>query len=267
LSAVEFDADLRPRPPGASSPHRVPLTARAVELAAGPFDPLRLVGDPNGWLGLLVLDGLILVEVEAGHAPAGWLVGTEDIVRPWDANAVSLIADATWRVVSQARVALLDGAFARRSATTPEVVPTLVSRAAQTTHWLLAKSLITATPVVEERLLLLFALLGERWGKATRDGISIGLPLTHRVLASLVGARRPSVSTALGSLTVEGLVRREKNGAWILSRSGTYPDACEPRCWQRYVRALGLDEPTVDAAVSPRTVAVTQGPVLGTVDL
>jgi hypothetical protein len=209
----------------------------------------------------------MLVEVEAGRAPAGWLVGSQDILRPWEMNEVSLTEGATWRVVSSARVALLDRTFARRLTTRPEIVQTLLARATQTTHWLLAKSLITATPVVEERLLLLFALLGERWGKATRDGITIGLPLTHRLLASLVGARRPSVSTALGALAAEGLLSRDPRGGWTLSRSGIYPDSCEPRCWRRYVRALGLDGETIVPAARSRTSAVSQGPAVGKLDV
>jgi hypothetical protein len=244
LSPVEFDAALNPHDPGWSVAPRERLAARTVHLGPGPFDPHTLVPDPRGWTGLLVLEGLVLVEVEAGRAPAGWLVGAQDIVRPWEMNEISLTAQASWRIVSQARVALLDRDFARRTAGSPVIVDTLLAKAAQTTHWLLAKSLITATPVVEERLLLLFALLGERWGKATREGIMIGLPLTHRLLASLVGARRPSVSTALGALTEEGLLRRDPNGGWLIRRSGIYPEPCEPRCWQRYVEALGFERVT-----------------------
>jgi CRP-like cAMP-binding protein len=43
--------------------------------------------------------------------------------------------------------------------------------------------------------------------------VPVGLP--HRTLATLVGARRPSVTTALTGLAREGLVERTAEG-WLL---------------------------------------------------
>jgi predicted transcriptional regulator of viral defense system len=40
--------------------------------------------------------------------------------------------------------------------------------------------------------------------------------MTHSLLARIVGARRPSVSTALGKLQSRGLVERTDNGHWLL---------------------------------------------------
>jgi hypothetical protein len=49
------------------------------------------------------------------------------------------------------------------------------------------------------------------------DTITLALPLTHEILAKLVGAARPSVSTALGALAERDLLYRE-DGLWKLSR-------------------------------------------------
>jgi CRP/FNR family transcriptional regulator, cyclic AMP receptor protein len=47
------------------------------------------------------------------------------------------------------------------------------------------------------------------------DGTLVGLRLTHELIGYLVGARRPSVSTALGRLQRDGRLRREGRH-WLL---------------------------------------------------
>lgn len=239
LSLVEFDRHLNPHPPGWSGPGSRRLPAQVVQLPAGPFDPGRLVTDPAEWLGLMVVDGLALVHVAAGRAPIGWLVGADDVVRPWEMGEVSLLTSASWQAISPLRIALLDGDFARRVAGLRTVTDALAMKAAQTSHWLFAKSLVTGTSVIEERLLLLFALLGERWGKATAAGVLVAMPLTHQVLATLIGARRPSVSTAVRGLSGAGLLRRTAEG-WLLCRTDVTARPPRPRCWPQYAEALGL---------------------------
>jgi CRP/FNR family transcriptional regulator, cyclic AMP receptor protein len=47
-------------------------------------------------------------------------------------------------------------------------------------------------------------------------GIVVALPLGHQRLADLVGAHRPSVTTAMGQLTRAGRVSRREHGDWVL---------------------------------------------------
>ncbi len=48
-------------------------------------------------------------------------------------------------------------------------------------------------------------------------GTVLGLtPLTHGVLARLIGAQRPSVTLALGKLRERDLIDRDPDGRWIL---------------------------------------------------
>ncbi len=239
VSLVEFDRFLNPHPHGWSPAGSKRLVARTAHIAPGPFDATRLIDDPREWRGLLVVEGLALVQVSAGRAPVGWLVGADDLVRPWEMTEVSLLAGASWQALAPLRVALLDGDFARRASGLDAVEEALVSKAAQTSNWLFAKSLVTGTSVIEERLLLLFALLGERWGKATSAGVVLAMPLTHQVLATLVGARRPSVSTALRELSGAGHLQRIAEG-WLLCRSAHNGQPPRPRCWPQYAEALGL---------------------------
>jgi CRP/FNR family cyclic AMP-dependent transcriptional regulator len=55
------------------------------------------------------------------------------------------------------------------------------------------------------------------------DGVIVPLALTHRILGQLVGARRPTVSTALSELAERGELVRRADGSWLLR--GEPPDA------------------------------------------
>jgi hypothetical protein len=50
----------------------------------------------------------------------------------------------------------------------------------------------------------------------TPDGIVVPLPLGHQRLAHIVGAHRPSVTTAMGALAKAGRVSRRDDGDWVL---------------------------------------------------
>ncbi len=71
----------------------------------------------------------------------------------------------------------------------------------------------------DDRLMATFRVLADRWGVVTPDGVALPSFLTHSVLAPLVGARRPSVTTALKRLTTGGLVRRAADGRWIVAHA------------------------------------------------
>ena len=51
----------------------------------------------------------------------------------------------------------------------------------------------------------------------SRDGIAVPLALSHRLIGELVGARRPTVSTALAELARDGQLVRRDDGTWLLT--------------------------------------------------
>jgi CRP/FNR family transcriptional regulator, cyclic AMP receptor protein len=69
---------------------------------------------------------------------------------------------------------------------------------------------------VESRLLALFWHLAEDWGRQTTDGVLVPLRLSHRLIGELVGARRPTVSTAPAKLAREGRLTRRDDASWLL---------------------------------------------------
>lgn len=216
--------------------------ARTVRLDAGPLDLQARIGGDETWLGLLVMDGALLVQVTAGRARVGWLVGPDDLIRPWELSGLSLTAGAEWRAITPTSVALLDRTFSQRAEPMPGLTASLLERAARTTRWLIAKSVVLSAPLIEERLLLLFALLADRWGRVTPAGVRIDLPITHELLAVLCGARRPSVTMALRALSDQNLLARGPDGRWILRREVTATPGSKPSCWEEYARALGLSD-------------------------
>ena len=92
----------------------------------------------------------------------------------------------------------------------------LFNRGTRRAHHLAVALAIAHHQRVEDRLLLTLWHLAERWGRVTPDGIVVPLPLGHQRLADLVGAHRPSVTTAMGELTRAGTrqpPRRRQLGA------------------------------------------------------
>jgi CRP-like cAMP-binding protein len=124
-----------------------------------------------------------------------------------------------WRLLMPVRFALLDAAFLQKAARWPQVGWHLTRRTLNRGQASAVQLAICSRPRVEDRLQLLMWHLARRWGRVTTEGVRLDLPLTHAVLGKLVGAHRPSVTTALGSLGDRGLVIREDDG-WVLREAG-----------------------------------------------
>src|SRR5581483_10333864 len=105
----------------------------------------------------------------------------------------------------------------------PAIHANLLGRAVRRSHWLALRLTINNLTGVDVRLLVLFWHLADRGGKVTVDGVVLHLGLTHELLAKLVGAQRPSVTTALGQLRDRGLLEKRPDGSWLLS--GEPPEA------------------------------------------
>jgi CRP/FNR family transcriptional regulator, cyclic AMP receptor protein len=126
-------------------------------------------------------------------------------------------AEVHWTALTSCEVAVLNTQFVRRAAGWPEVLARLTGRAAGRAKALSLHDALTNLKHVETRLLVQFWHLAERWGRVGPQSISIPVPLTHDMLAKLVGATRPSVTTGLGRLASRGLLVRERDGVWLLS--------------------------------------------------
>ena len=97
----------------------------------------------------------------------------------------------------------------------PELVGRLVARAIQRSRYMAVNMAIVHQARVDVRLHMLFWHLAGRWGRVRSDGTVLPVRLTHAVLADLVAARRPTVTSALSELSRRGLVRSVDDG-WLL---------------------------------------------------
>jgi CRP/FNR family cyclic AMP-dependent transcriptional regulator len=194
--------------------------AGVVELEPPDWDTteIREQAQP-GWLGLFVLDGLLLRRVRIGERSACELFGPGDLIRPWDTDGEydPLPISVDWLVRERTRLAVLDTAFVLRCARWPTINSALVARVAQRARYLALTQTVTHLPRANARLLILFWLLAERWGRVGREGVRISLPITHEVLAMIVGAHRPTVTIALQRLSRAGLLVREQTNVWLLT--------------------------------------------------
>jgi len=201
------------------------LLVSTHRLGVGPWDVTRLAGASADHIGLLVLDGVIARELTVADHVSAELLGPGDLIRPWQAASKSelLPVDAEWSVLSPSTLAVLDRRFAAEVSQYPEVTAALFDRLSERSLRLATTQAISQLTRVDRRLKALFWHLAERWGRVGGEGVVIPLALTHRILGQLVGARRPTVSTALSELAERDELVRRADGSWLLR--GDPPDA------------------------------------------
>jgi CRP/FNR family transcriptional regulator, cyclic AMP receptor protein len=160
-------------------------------------------GRPAGAVGL---DGLVTRTIRLGRTTCSELLGQRDILRPWNEDCGFTVAelDATWTVLEELRVAVLDHRFAAVAARWPVVLDVVLSRLVLRSRCLTFHLAATRLHRVDVRILVTLWFLAERWGRVTGEGVLLPLRLTHRILAQLIGAQRPSVTTAVGELAAAG---------------------------------------------------------------
>jgi CRP/FNR family transcriptional regulator, cyclic AMP receptor protein len=171
----------------------------------------------RGGIGLLVMEGLLIRRVGVDDRFGAELLGEGDLLRPWQAEQPSgnLSQTTGWRVLESARLAVLDESAAQLMAAYPQLTGALVARAVERSRSLAVKMAIIHQARVNVRLLMLLWHLADRWGRVRSEGVVLPLHLTHSVLADLVAARRPTVTTSLTELGRQELVAPLNRG-WLL---------------------------------------------------
>ena len=165
---------------------------------------------------MLVLSGLLIRRVGIEGRYGAELIGEGDLLRPSDGSVSPLLPLTTdWSIVLPARIAALDREFEQRLAQYPELARCLIDRAMQRSRNLAVNMAIVHQARVDVRLHMLLWHLAARWGRVSSDGTVLRMRLTHAVLADLVAARRPTVTSALSELARQGLVRTDGE-TWVL---------------------------------------------------
>jgi CRP/FNR family transcriptional regulator, cyclic AMP receptor protein len=197
------------------------LVAAELRVPRGTWTPTQPLGQARGDLGYLVLDGLLARETVLGRHTTAELLGSGDLLRPWDHHSddtvhAPLDTHHAWRVLQPLRLAVLDARFGALCGRLPPVTAELLSRTLRRSRLLGLLLALSAMPRLDARLLALLWHLADRWGTVGTEGTLVPLRLTHATLAQLVGAQRPSVTSALRQLEERGLLSRVEHGGGFL---------------------------------------------------
>jgi hypothetical protein len=199
---------------------RVRSRAVVVDILGPRWDPSRIrrLAQPD-WIGLFVVEGLMIRSVSVASRTSCELFGPGDLARPWDGDHDyhPLPIEVSWRVPRGVRLAVLDTEFARRMCRWPLIIGRIVARFAARARSLALIRAASHLTRADGRLLILFWVLSERWGTVGLEGVRVRLPLTHDVIAMLIGVRRPTVTQGLGRLARAGLLVREGSDRWLLT--------------------------------------------------
>lgn len=176
------------------------------------------LGQPRTF-GLLVLDGLLARRSRLGHAVGTELLGCGDILRPWDEPTPwDMVApEISWRVFEPVRLAILDERVTTIIGRRPELVVAFSSRLFRRSRNAAYLATITHLPRVQDRLLLALWHLATNWGRVTPHGVVVPFRLTHEVFGEIIGAQRPSVTTAMAELQRAGHLTRADDGRYVLT--------------------------------------------------
>ncbi len=241
MSALTDTSPAGPRPPrGARRARplatRVPLTDALPELAdtlspdllahAGQIQGRVLAvrrgawdatsdGAAGGVVAFVVLSGTLLRLTRARHREAAELLGPGDVLQPRREH------DVTWRAVEETTLMPVEARLLIDAANVPSLCGALLSACANGTNAVARQLVIAQWSSVDERIVTVLAFVAERWGVMTRDGVVLPDWLTHSIIAPLVGARRPSVTTALKRLDATGAIVRRPDGRWLLGAVST----------------------------------------------
>jgi CRP/FNR family transcriptional regulator, cyclic AMP receptor protein len=199
---------------------RQTVVVSGERLDRGPWEPSRRADDGSPHLGLLIVDGSLTRWVNAGARPCAELLGAGDVVKPWlEDGACTFPCDVTWVAEEETTLAELGLDFIEQVRSAPQVLAGLIDRATARVQRIAATEAIATRPGIEERVMLVLWQLANRWGRVAPAGVIVPLPITHRLMAALVGASRPTVSTAVAALMRAGVLARREDQSWVLRGS------------------------------------------------
>jgi CRP/FNR family cyclic AMP-dependent transcriptional regulator len=191
------------------------IRVRTFKVAKGPWKPPEM---DHGATGLLLLEGLMVRTLALGRVSSSEVVGPTDIIRPWETDLLSSLVPAVtdWLVLESTRVALLDARTTQLIGQWPELCAAIggrmLRRSRSLSYLMAAQHFIR----VEDRLLATLWHLASMWGRVTPQGTVVPFRLTHEMLASIVGAQRPTTTTAIRSLTRQGYLARDDGRHYVL---------------------------------------------------
>lgn len=177
----------------------------------------ELLEHRNGFAAM-ILQGIVLHHLAVGSQPGLRVLGSGEVVGFRDGPGPTLVGSSRYRASSETRLAVLGPDFLAAARRAPLLFVGLQAGMAEQTERLAAQLVICQLPRVADRVLAMLWLLADSFGKVTPAGTTLPMALTHEALGALVGARRPTVTLALGELAERGAVVHQDRGWLLLER-------------------------------------------------
>jgi CRP-like cAMP-binding protein len=190
----------------------------------------------SGAFGGLILEGMVLQRLQLGTHTTMKIHGPGDLLARVTGPGSTLVSAWTMSAAQTSRIALFGGEVLAAFRRWPALAAGFHARMGEQAERLAVQLAICQLPRVEERLLALMWWLAESWGRVTSVGTLLPVAMTHDVLGALVGARRPTVTLAIGELVERGAIARQDRG-WLLLEAPPAPPEIAP----------SLDDPTLIA--------------------
>jgi CRP-like cAMP-binding protein len=191
-----------------------------VVIDPGPWDVRSLNHTPGaegGAHGFLVVEGVVAFNVEIAGRTCTRLILPQDLLLLDGAEDDVLPLRWGWSAIERVTIAVFDRRLMVVGQRWPALMSAILRRGALQVRHALLQQAISQLPRVEDRLLGLLWAVADRQGVVRGDQVWVALPVTHEILAQLIGARRPTVSLGLKKLAETGVVVAD-NGGWLIER-------------------------------------------------
>lgn len=216
VAILDVDPDLRATVPESE----VEVARRHLRAPAVSAEPGILDGElmEKGSLGALVVEGLLTRDLVVAQTSSRELLGAGDLIRPWDTEPEfgPVSETVSFTILEPTRFAVLDRRFLKLAGRWPALGDEIIHRVLRRSRWLALRLAIGNLRGIPDQIMLLLWHLSSNWGRITPEGTLLPLDLTHELIADLIGARRPSVTTAITELRETGRLERLGEG-WLLT--------------------------------------------------
>jgi CRP/FNR family cyclic AMP-dependent transcriptional regulator len=221
--ALVLDLD---REMGAGLPSADRKTARdacrgtLLHVSPGPLELSNYATSSDVPMAFVIIDGMLCREVALRDSHMLELLGPGDVIQHIAAsNHDRLGGSVRLTAVTDAQLIALGQSYLRAATRWPALLGSLLERLEAQRARLAIQGLIAHIPRAEHRLLLVLWHLSALWGRVTPEGTVLSVPLTHKILAHLVAARRSTVTLAARALAEENYIRRLDDRSWLLTNA------------------------------------------------
>jgi CRP/FNR family cyclic AMP-dependent transcriptional regulator len=233
------------------------LPVPVVSVAPGELDVQALLGAHHAFATIL-LDGMLVRRIVMGESATLRLVGPGEFVGTPATSGSLLITRTGWRAAAPTRLAILGREVLLATHRAPRLVAGLQARSTEQSDRVALQLAICQLPRVEDRVLCMLWLLAESWGQVTSHGTALRLHLTHETIGGLVGARRSTVTLALGQLAEAGTILRQDRGWLLLEPPPVFASAPPVELGPELLPDVDLPVPAPATLVSDVTARVAE---------